>query len=77
MSMAEMFLMAWAGVATAFAVFHRSMYYRIRLHFEKTNNLLCEIACGEVKAKFDGEFWTVENEDIRVKFKRKGENHGV
>ena len=77
MSMAEMFLMAWASVATALAVFHRAMYYRIRLHFEKTNNLLCEIACGKVKAKFDGEFWVVENEDIRVKFKRKGENHGV
>jgi hypothetical protein len=76
MSMAELFLLAWAGIATALAVFFHMGLKRTMAHHKAISFLLAEVATGEVKVKDVGDgFLSVENEDLRMTFKRVGGNH--
>ena len=74
MSMAEMFLMTWAVLATVLAVFFHMLVKRAVAHHKAVSFLLAEVATGEVKVKeiADG-FLSVENEDLRMTFKRIGD----
>lgn len=71
MSVAEMFLMAWAVLATIVAVFLQSVVKRAVAHHKAVSFLLAEVATGEVKVKeiADG-FLVVENDDLKMTFKR-------
>jgi hypothetical protein len=73
MSIAEVFLMLWAVVATVLAVVLQSLLKRAVIHGKAISFLLAEVVTGEVKVKeiADG-FLTVENEDLRMTFKRVG-----
>jgi hypothetical protein len=73
MSVAEMFLMAWAILATVVAVVLQSVVKRAVAHHKAVSFLLAEVATGEVKVKEVGDgFLVVENEDLRMTFKRVG-----
>ena len=74
MSMAEVFLMTWAVLATVLAVFFHMLVKRAVAHHKAVSFLLAEVATGEVKVKeiADG-FLSVENEDLRMTFKRIGD----
>jgi uncharacterized membrane protein YwaF len=71
MSVAEMFLMTWAVLATIVAVFLQSVVKRAVAHHKAVSFLLAEVATGEVKVKeiADG-FLVVENDDLKMTFKR-------
>lgn len=73
MSVAEVFLMLWAVLATVLAVVLQGLLKRAVAHQKAVSFLLAEVATGEVKVKeiADG-FLTVENEDLRMTFKRVG-----
>jgi hypothetical protein len=76
MSIAELFLLAWASVATGLAVFFHMVLKRAIAHHKAISFLLAEVATGEVVAKEVGDgFISVENEDLRMTFKRVGGNH--
>jgi hypothetical protein len=73
MSIAEVFLMLWAVLATVLAVVLQSLLKRAVIHGKAISFLLAEVATGEVKAKDAGNgFISVENEDLRMTFKRVG-----
>lgn len=75
MSIAEVFLMLWAIVATVLAVISHSLFKRAVMHGKAISVLIAEVATGEVKPKDGGDgYITVENDDIRMSFKRVG-NH--
>jgi hypothetical protein len=74
MTDAEYFLLAWAILSTVFAVFyHTKANYFFDAH-RKTAVLIAELAFGEIKpvVRADG-FIVVENEDIKMSFRRKDE----
>lgn len=74
MSMAEIFLMVWAGLATTLAVLYRNSAKNYSMAHKMVAILLAEVATGEVKATQDSKgLWTVENDDMRMQFRRKGE----
>ena len=76
MSIAEIFLMTWAILATVVAVFLQSVVKRAVAHHKAIAFLLAEVATGEVVAKDAGDgFISVENDDLKMTFKRVG-NHG-
>ena len=76
MSIAEIFLMTWAVLATVVAVFLQSVVKRAVAHHKAIAFLLAEVATGEVVAKDAGDgFISVENDDLKMTFKRVG-NHG-
>ena len=76
MSIAEIFLMTWAVLATVAAVFLQSVVKRAVAHHKAIAFLLAEVATGEVVAKDAGDgFISVENDDLKMTFKRVG-NHG-
>ena len=76
MSIAEIFLMTWAVLATIVAVFLQSVVKRAVAHHKAIAFLLAEVATGEVVAKDAGDgFISVENDDLKMTFKRVG-NHG-
>lgn len=71
MSIAEVFLMLWAIVATVLAVISHNMFKRAVMHGKAISVLIAEVSLGEVKPKDDGDgFISVENEDIRMSFKK-------
>lgn len=71
MSNAEIFLIVWAGIATALAVMYRESAKRYMKHQMATAELLSGVVVGDVVAvKKDG-LWIVENDNIKVAFKRK------
>lgn len=71
MSNAEIFLIVWAGIATALAVMYRESAKRYMKHQMATAELLSDVVVGDVVAvKKDG-LWIVENDNIKVAFKRK------
>jgi preprotein translocase subunit YajC len=72
--MAEMFLMAWAILATVLAVFFHMLVKRAVANHKAVSFLLAEVATGDVKVKEVGDgFLSVENEDLRMTFKRVGD----
>ena len=78
MSYAEMFLMAWAGIATLIAVFASSRAKAMRNHIGALSGLVAELAYGDVKPKIrDDGFYVVENDEIRMSFKKKENGDGV
>jgi len=73
MSVAEVFLMLWAVLATVLAVVLQSLLKRAVIHGKAISFLLAEVATGEVKVKEVGDgFISVENEDLRMTFRRVG-----
>jgi len=74
MSIAEIFLMVWAGLATAFGVWAYGKAKQFYLAHKTIASLIAELATGEIKATQDSNgVWTVENDDMRMQFRRKGE----
>ena len=70
MSIAEIFLLVWAGVATTLAVLYRGSAKNLFHHHKQLSILLAELASGEIKATQDGRgVWTVENEDMKMQFR--------
>jgi hypothetical protein len=78
MSYAEMFLMTWAGIATLIAVLASNKVKAMQRHVGAVSALLAELAYGDVKPKIrDDGFYVVENEEIRMSFKKKENGDGV
>jgi hypothetical protein len=74
MSIAEVFLMLWAVLATVLAVVLQGLLKRAVAHHKAVSFLLAEVATGEVKAKDAGNgFISVENDDLRMTFKKVGD----
>ena len=71
MSYAEVFLLTWAVIATALAVFGRHMAQRFYIETRVLRNVVCEVASGELVATKEGEFYTIENDDFRMVFRRE------
>lgn len=79
MNMSEIFLWVWAVGATTLAVMYREASRKFRHAHKNTSILLAEVVTGEVKpVKKDG-YWVVENEDMKLAFKKlnKGEDDGI
>jgi hypothetical protein len=71
MSIAEIFLLVWAGVATTLAVLYRNSASKMLAHHKMVSILLAEVSLGEVKPKDAGDgFISVENDDMRMTFKK-------
>ena len=71
MSIAEIFLLVWACIATTFAVMYRNNVRNQMAHHKAVAILLAEVSLGEVKPMEIGDgFISVENEDIRLTFKK-------
>ena len=73
MSNAEIFLLVWAGLATVLAVRYRESAKRFRVHQMCTAGLLAEVVMGEVEPVLKDGFWVVENEEMKLAFKKKGD----
>ena len=74
MSIAEVFLMLWAVLATVLAVVLQTLLKRAVANHKAVSFLLAEVATGDVKVKEVGDgFLSVENEDLRMTFKRVGD----
>jgi hypothetical protein len=71
LSMAEKFLGCWAIVATLCAVYYHTRYKAKRLMLRQTQFLLCEVASGDIKPTYDGNYYKVESNDLVVEFRRK------
>lgn len=72
MSMAEIFLMVWAGVATTLAVMYRNGGKNLFTAHRHLSVLLAEVVTGEVVPTKDADdVWTVENEDMCMQFKTR------
>lgn len=71
MSIAEIFLLVWAGIATTLAVMYRNGVKNQMAHHKAVAILLAEVSLGEVIPKDAGNgFITVENDDIRLTFRK-------
>jgi hypothetical protein len=79
MSIAEMFLLVWAGVATVIALKLQSKGNEVMKAHMETTVLLAEVVTGEVVPTKDAnDVWTVENNDVYLRFKAKErDNHGL
>lgn len=78
MSYAELFLMTWAGIATLIAVLATNKVRAMQHHVGAVSALLAELAYGDVKPRIrDDGFYVVENEEIRMSFKKKENGDGV
>lgn len=62
--------MVWAGIATVLAVIYRDNAKKFRVHQECTAVLLAEVVTGETKPIVKDGFWVVENDDMRMAFKK-------
>ena len=70
MSVAEIFLLVWACLATTLAVLYRGSAKNLFHHHKKLSILLAELASGEIKATQDDRgVWTVENDDMKMQFR--------
>lgn len=77
MSYAELFLMTWAGIATVFAIMFRDGFKKaVRAHKE-TSILLAEVVMGDVKPYQKAGLWVVENDAIRMSFRKKEDGDGI
>ena len=74
MSVAEWFLLCWAVLATIGVGLLNAVIKRAVAHHKMIAILLAEVATGEVLPKDVGDgFVSVENDDLRMTFKRTGE----
>jgi hypothetical protein len=72
MSMAEIFLLVWACVATTLAVMYRNGGKNLFTAHKHLSVLLAEVVTGEVVPTKDAnDVWTVENEDMCMQFKTR------
>lgn len=62
LSMAELFLLSWAIVATLCAVVYQTRYRKAEYACKDVSMLLCDVVVGDVKAKFDGEMYEVKSD---------------
>ena len=74
MSIAEIFLMTWAILATLIVGFLHSVVKKAVAHHQSIAFLLAEVATGEVVAKDAGDgFISVENDDMKMTFRKLNE----
>jgi hypothetical protein len=73
MSYAEMFLGVWAILSTVFGVWVHGRAKFLYWQHRHTALLLAEVVTKEVEPVLVGDMWVVENEDIRLKFKKVGD----
>ena len=77
MSIAEIFLLVWAVLATCFGAWVHGRAKHYYTAHKMISFLVAELATGEIKATQDKNgVWTVENDGMVMKF-RKGDNHGL
>lgn len=71
-SNAEIFLLVWSVSATCIAVWvHGKANYHFEAH-AKLANLLAEVVLGDTTpTKDENDVWTVENDDVRLRFKKR------
>ena len=72
MSNAEIFLMVWAGLGTLLTVLYRESAKNFSRQHAQTAVLLAEVVTGEVKPLQKDGVWVVENDNIRLVFRKKG-----
>lgn len=73
LSVAEMFLMAWAVLATIAVGYCWSRLKFYFMHGRAVSVLLAEVSCGEIKPYVKDGFTVVENDDIKMSFKKREE----
>ena len=73
LSVAEVFLMTWAVLATIAMCYCWSRLKFYFMHGRAVSVLLAEVSCGEIKPYVKDGFTVVENEDIKMSFKKKEE----
>lgn len=72
MSIAEIFLMVWAVLATTFGVWVHGRAREFYSAHKMVAVLLAEVVTGEVVPTKDAnDVWTVENDGMRMQFKTK------
>lgn len=71
MSYAEVFLLLWAVIATFFAVLGRHMSQKYFVKSKVLEIVVCDVASGELVAQKDGDTYTIENEHIRMVFRKE------
>ena len=79
MSIAEIFLLVWACVATIACGFLWALIKKAVLYTRNLSDLVCELVTNDpdvVITPIGGERYTVENERIKMTFERRG-NHGI
>lgn len=74
MSVAEWFLLAWAMTATLVAGWLNNKTARMFKEIGAISGLLADVATGDVVAhKRDDGVYVVENDEIKLAFKRRGD----
>jgi hypothetical protein len=73
MSYAEMFLGVWAILSTVFGVWAHGKAKSCYHHQKQMAILLAEVVAKEVEPVLVGDMWVVENEALRMKFKKVGD----
>lgn len=79
MSIAEIFLLLWACVATIACGFLWGIIKRAVVYTKNLSGLVCELVTDDpdvVITPLGGERYTVENESIKMTFERR-KRHGV
>ena len=79
MSIAEIFLLVWACVATIACGFLWGIIKRAVVYTKNLSGLVCELVTDDpdvVITPLGNERYTVENERIKMTFERRG-NHGI
>lgn len=71
LSIAEKFLACWSVVASLCAIYYQARYKSARTRARDISFLLCEVAVGDMKAKKQGDLYTLESNEIRFEFKRR------
>ena len=71
MSYAEVFLLTWAVIATVLAVLGRHMSQKYFVKSKVLEIVVCELSSGELVPKKEGDTYTVENEHIRMVFRKE------
>lgn len=70
MSYGEIFLSVWAILSTVFGAW---MHSRAKFYYHQHRSmavLLAEVVTKEVEPVLVGDVWVVENESLRMKFKK-------
>ena len=73
LSIAEVFLLTWSVLSTVVAVYAWSRLKFYFLHGRAVSVLLAEVSTGEVIPYTKDGFTIVENDDIKMSFKKREE----
>jgi len=72
LSMAEKFLACWSILATLCAIHYQTRYKSAKHRARDISFLLCEVAVGDIKVEKHGDIYTLESDEIKFEFKRRG-----